>query len=409
MPRDLDALIEAFFQTETPQRLGVAVSGGSDSTALLILLHRFCIAHDIELVCATVDHGLRAEAKAEAAHVARLCAALQVPHETLTWSDWKGKGNVQAAAREARYRLLADWAQRRQLGEVALGHTLDDQAETVLMRLARGAGVDGLSAMAKRRTQDGVTWLRPLLGVERDDLRRFLKEARVAWVDDPTNDDSRFDRIKIRQSWDVLAPLGVTPAALAQVAENMRTAREALSLQTREAAARCTSLKAGAVRISQVDFDALPDDIARRLILSALSWVNSGIYAPRGRSLQAALRALREEGSATVDGCHLRKVADAIWVFREYNAVKDLTVPVGDAWDSRWLVQGAEDIGNYRVSALGGTGLAACPDWRATDIPRDVLLVTPAVWNDHELVAAPLVDASSNWRAQLTKPEMWFL
>lgn len=409
MTCDLDALIEDFFDGQTLSRLGVAVSGGSDSTALLTLLHRFCAARGIELFCATVDHGLRAEAKNEAESVAGLCAFLQVPHDTLTWSNWDGKGNVQSAARQARYRLLAGWAQRMQVDHVALGHTLDDQAETVLMRLARGAGVDGLSAMAKRRRQHDVMWLRPLLSVERSRLRDFLEIEGVTWSDDPSNEDSRFDRIKIRQSWDALATLGITPAALAQVADNMGSAREALVLQTEDAAAQYAEVKAGAVRISSSAFVDLPEEIARRLILSALSWVNSAIYAPRSRSLRAAMHALTDNGSATLDGCHLRRVKDAIWIFREYNAVKDVVVPVGDIWDNRWIVQGAEMVDDCHVSALGETGLAACPAWRDSGLPRDVLLVTPAVWNDCALVAAPALESQSDWHAELTKPEMWFL
>lgn len=409
MTRDLDAEIETFFVKDIPRRLGVAVSGGSDSTALLVLLHRFCRRHHIELFCATVDHGLRAQAKAEAAAVARLCAGLQVPHEILTWSAWDGTGNVQAAAREARYRLLAGWAQRMRVDQVALGHTLEDQAETVLMRLARGAGVDGLTAMARHRVSHDVTWSRPLLTVDRQALRDFLMSEGIPWSDDPTNEDSRFDRIKIRKSWGVLASLGITPAALGQVAENMGAAREALLRQTSDAAAQCAELKAGAVSISAAAFATLPDEIARRLILSALSWINSAVYVPRRRSLQAAMHALAEDGSATVGGCHLRRIGDAIWIFRELNAVKDHFVPVGTAWDNRWHVQGAENAENYRIGPLGEAGLAACEGWRSFQIPRDVLLVTPAVWNQRTLVAAPVLDPSSTWSAKLIKPRLGFL
>lgn len=409
MVADFEAQIEAFFLKEIPDRLGVAVSGGSDSTALLILLHDFCRRHSVSLYCATVDHRLRPQAKEEAAQVARLCAKLDVPHDILSWSGWEGTGNVQAAARAARYKLLASWATGLQVDQVALGHTLDDQAETVLMRLARGAGVDGLSAMAPRRAQHKVTWLRPLLATDRTGLQEYLRSKGVAWCDDPTNEDHRYDRIKMRNSWDVLAPLGITPAALAQVAENMGTAREALAQQTREAAESCAEVTAGAVRLSAAKFAALPDEIARRLVLSALSWVNSAVYAPRRRSLKAAMGALATEGSATVDGCHMRRIRDDIWIFREYNAVKDLTVPCGSLWDNRWRVQSAENVEGNRIAPLGETGLAACSDWRALNIPRDVLMVTPAVWNTDGLVAAPLVDRRSNWRVTLRVPQMRFL
>lgn len=130
--------------------------------ALLSLLHRLSAAAGTHLEAVTVDHGLRPEAAEEAVFVARYAGTLGLRHETLRWRGWDGQGNLQNAAREARYRLMADWAERRGLPCVALGHTADDQAETVLMRLARRAGVDGLSAMAPRSDRHGITWLRPL-------------------------------------------------------------------------------------------------------------------------------------------------------------------------------------------------------------------------------------------------------
>ncbi|WP_236628283.1 tRNA lysidine(34) synthetase TilS, partial [Sulfitobacter sp. HI0129] len=121
----------------------------------------------LSLRAVTVDHGLRAGSAEEATGVAACCAALGVPHDTLQWADWDGSGNLQAAARDARYRLMADWAARHDIGAIALGHTADDQAETFVMRLARRSGVDGLSAMAPHSVRAGIEWLRPLLGIHR--------------------------------------------------------------------------------------------------------------------------------------------------------------------------------------------------------------------------------------------------
>lgn len=201
-----------------PVRLGVAVSGGGDSLALLHLMHDWARANGSDLRAVTVDHGLRAAAPGEAAQVARLCADLGLPHDTLHWTGWDQSGNLQAEARRARYRLMAGWARGHDLQAVALGHTLDDQAETVLMRLARGSGVDGLSAMAGRRDDLGMRWLRPLLAIRRDDLRAFLSGLGVDWVDDPSNADTRFDRIKTRQALAQLAGLGIDAEGLADTA-----------------------------------------------------------------------------------------------------------------------------------------------------------------------------------------------
>ncbi len=375
--------------------------------ALLVLLQAYCQRHGVVLQCVTVNHGLRPEAVHEAATVARFCKELNVPHQTLVWAGWDGAGNVQAEARKARYRLMADWAREENLSGIALGHTRDDQAETVLMRLARGAGVDGLSAMSPRREQHGMTWLRPLLGTDRSDLRAFLVEEGIAWVDDPSNEDSRYERIKARQSWDALAPLGITPTALAQVAENMQSARAALAFQTRAAAETCIQTVLGAVRITPDAYRALPDEIARRLMLAVLAWLNSAVYAPRRRSLDAARQAVFEEGAATVDGCHMKIAGGSLWVFREYNAVKDFAAPLDESWDNRWRIKGPAKDG-CRVAALGAAGLAACPDWRDLGVPREALLPTPAIWQGNDLIAAPLVNPRSEWCAYLTQPEISF-
>ena len=144
----LEAALAAVFPDARPTALGVAVSGGGDSVALLCLMADWAAPREVRLAAATVDHGLRPEAAAEAAGVAALCGRLGLAHATLRWEGWDGRGNLMDAARRARRRLLADWAAEQGLAAVALAHTRDDQAETVLMRLARGAGVDGLSAMA---------------------------------------------------------------------------------------------------------------------------------------------------------------------------------------------------------------------------------------------------------------------
>ena len=156
-----DAALAGRFSTDT--RLGVAVSGGSDSTALLHLAAGWAARNNVKLRVATVDHRLRAASADEARQVSRQASALDLAHHTL---DWTGApvGNLQNAAREARKALLGDWARRHGLDAVLLGHTATDQAETVLLRLARGSGVDGLAGMTPQSRDYGVTWLRPAAG-----------------------------------------------------------------------------------------------------------------------------------------------------------------------------------------------------------------------------------------------------
>ena len=205
-------------------RVGVAVSGGSDSTAALVLAVR--ALGPARIAAVTVDHGLRPQSRAEAESVARHCARLGVSHDILTWTDRPG-GNLQASARRGRRRLIADWAQGR-VGAVILGHTQDDQAETVLLNIARGSGVDGLAAMPRRLERDGIIWLRPLLDTPRAALRDMLRARGIDWVDDPSNDNPAFDRVRMRQAGPLLAELGLSTQTLAALADRMQMARAVL-------------------------------------------------------------------------------------------------------------------------------------------------------------------------------------
>ena len=348
----------------------------------------------------TVDHGLRPEAAAEAAWVGRLCAGLGVPHDTLQWQGWTGAGNLQDQARRARLSLIADWAMAAGLGAVALGHTQDDQAETVLMRLARRAGVDGLSAMSDRRRAQGMTWLRPLLSVSRDDLRAFLRARGQEWIDDPSNDALRFDRVKARRALTALAPLGLTAAVLAGVADQMRTARSALDHQTEAAARQIARIEGGDVVMDRAGFEGLPDEIRRRLLVGALGWIGSADYGPRAASVQALLTAVAAGRGGTLAGCRVTLRPSTLRVAREWQAVRGMVAAPGQHWDRRWIVTGPDSNG-LDVKALGEAGLAMVADWRTSGLPRASLLASPSVWRDGVLISAPLAGSTTGWTADL--------
>ena len=287
-------------------RLGVAVSGGGDSVALLLLL----LSAGRDVAAVTIDHGLRPGSAGEAAAVAALCAARAIPHATLRWEGWDGAGNLQDRARQARRALIADWAKQRGIGVVALGHTLDDQAETLVMRLGRGSGVDGLSAMQPEIEAEGVRWVRPLLDVRRSALRAWLTAAGVAWAEDPSNADLRFDRVRVRQALPLLAELGIGPERLAATARVLGRARAALEQATGELAAACLGDGgAGDLLLDPGPFAAGAEELRLRLLAAALSWVSGAVYRPRLVRLEAAQAAVvggRVGHGLTLHGCVLR-------------------------------------------------------------------------------------------------------
>lgn len=378
-----------------PGPVGVAVSGGGDSVALLLLL-----AAIRPVAAATVDHGLRPEAAAEAAAVARICADRGIPHAILPWRGWTGRGNLQAEARAARRRLIGAWAAERDLAGVALGHTLDDQAETFLLRLARGSGVDGLAGMAFAVRGEGALWLRPLLEVRREALRRWLAGQGVAWAEDPSNADPAFARVRARAALKPLATLGLGPERLAATAAAMARARAALEAATAALARACLEPgRAGDLTLDPGPWAEAPEEIRLRLLAAALGWVAGAPLRPRLSALSAAAEAVADglgcelrgelRGGLTLHGCVLRPRRGRI-VLRREPARTAPPAPFGAAWDGRWLVAGPG--AGLRVGALGAAGLARRPRWRESGLAREALLTTPAVWDGADLVAAPLLD-----------------
>ncbi|WP_099826699.1 tRNA lysidine(34) synthetase TilS [Oceaniglobus indicus] len=398
IPGAVTAALDDIFQHEPPRRMGLAVSGGGDSIALMHAAVPWATAAGVSLHVVTVDHGLRPESAHEAVMVAAQARALHLSHDTLRWHDWDGSGNLQAAARDARRRLIAEWAVPRRIHHVATGHTLDDQAETVLLRLARGSGVDGLAGIAAT-TAGAPNWLRPLLGLRRDALRDWLHGQGIGWADDPSNDDPRFDRVRARAMLGGLSDLGLTPERLARLAAHMGDARAVLRAQAQMLATRIVTRDGPDLVIDDDGFDAAPPDTRNRLLAAAVMWISSADYRPRYDALS---RYMRRSVADTLSGCLMRQERGCFRLTREYNAVKDLRGATDAPWDRRWHLDGPHDPALH-VAALGPHGLQQCGDWRDTGLPRASLLATPAIWRGEALIAAPLAGMTNGWAAKLAK------
>ncbi len=391
--------------------LGVAVSGGGDSVALLLLARVWAAGSGREIAAVTVDHGLRAGSAGEAADVAALCARIDVSHDVLNWRGWDGRGNLQDHARRARRGLIADWAQRRGIGAVALGHTLDDQAETVVMRLARGSGVDGLAAMAVASRAAGVVWLRPLLGLRRADLRAWLAAEGVGWAEDPSNEDPGFSRVRVRRALGVLANVGLSAERLAETAGRMGRARAALDSAAADLARACVvEGEAGDVALDPAPMRAAPEEIRLRVLASVLMRVSGAIYRPRLVRLEALLAAIeagRIGHGQTLHGCVLRRSGAGIAVRREPSAAAG-RVPAGRRWDGRWELIGPAPEG-AEIGGLGVAGLALCAAWRESGLARETLVTTPALWHGQRLIDAPFARGAGRrvFRRVASGPAPW--
>lgn len=405
---DILVRVRARLGDTPPARIGVAVSGGGDSVALMHILSRCFDAGTVQLHVATVDHGLRSEAAVEARAVAQLAGQMGLPHSTLHWTGWNHSGNLQDQARKARYRLLREWAEPLNLDMVALGHTADDQAETVLMRLARASGVDGLAAMPMQCTLFGLKVIRPLLDLTRQDLRDYLTGHDIGWAEDPSNEDTRFDRVRARAALALLEPLGLTAQALVDVAGNMADARAALDHATHRAACELMQIDGGDIVLDAHGVRELPTEIARRLLVGAICWIGGAQHPPRRAPVLDALAAIRAGRGMTLAGCRLLCGGSTIRLCREYAAVRDLRVPARHCWDRRWRLIGEPEPESC-LAALGPKGLAQCPDWRAAGRPRAALMATPGLWRGERLIAAPLAGWPQGWQIQMSGSRDTFL
>src|SRR5450631_4455027 len=333
MPDDDNSPISAqhakrlFADWKAAPAIVLAVSGGPDSIALMWLAARWrrTLARGPRLVAVTVDHGLRAEARAEARDVKRLARALDLPHRTMRWTGAKPKTGLPAAARAARYRLLAQAARASGATHILTAHTRDDQAETLLMRLLRGSGIAGLAAMARQSERDGVLLARPFLHVSKSQLIATLKKAKLGFADDPTNRDLNFARPRIRTLMPVLAAEGGDTRNLARLASRLARANQAvevlvdgaeryLALRDREVSrpqsragakafkAKIFDAKTFDARIFDAEaFVAMPEEIRLRLLKRAIDRFGHEGPAELGKVealLEAVDRAVAESRSA---------------------------------------------------------------------------------------------------------------
>ena len=286
-----------FAGLNSAKTLLLAVSGGPDSTALMVLAARWrgALRGGPKLVAATIDHGLRAESAREARAIKALAQSLGIAHRTLRWSGVKPKTGLQEAARAARYALLGAAARAAGANHILTAHTLDDQAETVLLRMARGSGPAGLAAMARetilpqalggkgaRRRADAqvdaqldvLVLMRPLLEVPKARLIATLQAGQISFCDDPSNRDPRFTRARLRELMPVLAGEGLTAQRLAVLARRLRRAEATVELAVQVAASAVTAAGGGGrIRFDAEKFIHLPAEVALRLMGRAIEAV----------------------------------------------------------------------------------------------------------------------------------------
>ncbi|MAU40230.1 MAG: tRNA lysidine(34) synthetase TilS [Kordiimonas sp.] len=426
---DFRSLMQLLPNVVRDDPIAVAVSGGADSLALCFLLAEW----GRNIVALTVDHGLRPEAAGEARQVADWCAEKNIPHHILTWQGPRPEKAVQATARQMRYQLMGEYCAAQHIKYLAVAHHQDDQAETVLHRLIRGSGVDGLAGMSVIASlplstempptighgQEMPLMIRPLLSVPKDRLVSMLTAMGQAWISDPSNANTEYDRVKLRRALASGETL-MDSAALLQLSVQMSSVKA--YLQHEMAKARhdiirdvlCDSLPMGAVHIDISRLRQCPPEIGQRLLRRLLRDVAGADYPPK-RAKVARLYDHVIAGhfsGASLGGCLLineERTGGVICCREPDNISQTVSLMVGQKglWDGRFWVGCIEEQG--QVSALGVSGLRQWQDvvgdkaaerpvlffegdeGRGCEVrPHSVILQTlPALFDDGVLVAAP--------------------
>ena len=391
-------------------RVALAVSGGPDSLALMHLAARWRAerGEGPELSVLTVDHDLRPGSRDEAVMVGRAAEALGLPHTILTWVGHGAKdSSLQARARAARYDLMAAHAHAHDILALVTAHHLDDQAETFLMRLKRGSGLDGLSAIPEQGSWGGITLLRPLLDLPKTRLVATLEEEGLPFVIDPSNADMRFERARMRESSGALAKLGLTPEAVALSARRLRRARAALDAATQDFLASDAEIReAGYAVVDPYALAAAPEEIALRALSRLIAAVGGGEDPVRLARLEVLLTALKENADKahTLARCRLEPREERLFIFRELRkaGLPVLTLQPGERtlWDNRFRVElGLAAPTAVTVRALGEEGLHRLKELEALppSLPRSAARTLPACWQGEMLLGLPELGAAQSF------------
>jgi tRNA(Ile)-lysidine synthase len=413
-PDELEGLFARFFASPAPERAALAVSGGSDSTALMVLFADWLAQVDKPadaFTVLTVDHGLRPESAEEARAVGVRATSLGFRDAVLAWEGPKPGTGLQAAARAARYRLLAEHARAHGISLLLTGHTADDQAETLLMRLARGSGLDGLSAMSPLtsiapRGPDGVQALRlgrPLLEVRKARLQATLEQRAIPWFEDPSNERLAFERTRLRAARRQLEALGLTTDMLVLSARRLQRARAALEHWVAEFCApdkaRFAIDPCGFIRIDAPALRRLPGEIAVRVLSRAVALAGGSEEPVALANIETIVDALCSgpgTGAWTLARAKISATDNRVLIEREpgRESLPTLTLEPGSEalWDGRFLViAGARLGGTVTVRALGMEGVrqvrgAVAPP---PGLPVGALRALPGFWRGARLIAAP--------------------
>ncbi|MFQ3307158.1 MAG: tRNA(Ile)-lysidine synthase [Candidatus Midichloriaceae bacterium] len=336
----------------------VALSGGADSMCLLFLMKCYCDLYGIKLIAVTINHNLRKEIKEEISQVTHNINNFKIEHIVIEWHHDGVEKNIQHVAREARYKLLTDFCRSKDIGHLFVAHNKDDQAETVMMRIMRGSGIDGISGMNDLVVKNNIKIVRPLLNFYNSQIRSFLKFHEINWIEDPSNTNDKFDRVKVRKiikqldyNFNIIDRLNLLSC-------NAKRAKDYIDLEVNKVFKRhCQLFDIGYLTIEREVFLSLHEEIKLRLINMILKYIHNdfSIYPIRIKSLYILLHNLNSEITKTTLGkCIIESKKGMLYFYKELKYIDEndqmLTKNKENIWDNRFKISIDKD--GYYVSKL---------------------------------------------------------
>ena len=377
--------------------IGVAVSGGSDSMALLNILADCKFNRKPEIIVASIDHGLRPESKSEVEFVKKICEMKRFKHFSLkpciSLSD--RQGNLQDNARSARYQLLRDWAISENIQCVLLGHTLDDQEENLLIRFLRGSGVDGLVSMEDMVFRNDVLWIRPLLRLRKRELRNYLRNNNYRWIEDSSNYDNKYLRVKIRKLLQQLRSLNLITPNFVKTADHMsRASKLSREIAKSDSKTLLSFNKVGQITFEVEKFSQLFEDTRYRILAGIISWFSGNFYKPRFSQLENMHNKILKVNltGSTLGGAVFKEKNGIVTVTRELASIEEnyLVKNQKFIWDNRWLITLKSGIREkLYVKPYGLLGLEEPKFFIKSEFDKSALATIPVLATNKDVKFVP--------------------
>jgi tRNA(Ile)-lysidine synthase len=404
-PQEFNQCMQALSPFEPNPVLAVAVSGGSDSLCLTLLLRNWIQEQQGHLIALTVDHGLRSESYKEALQVQQWLDQYNIEHHILSWQDSKSNTRVQENARNARYKLLEEWCKNHNILHLCLGHQADDQGETFLFRLCRGSGIDGLAGMSAIVEKPYVRILRPLLKIKRERIQQTLLNLKQQWIEDPSNLNDYYTRTRMRRIQKTLEHEGLTLENLSTTIQKLSLSRAAFETLTASFLANSLQIFPAGYAILEIDkLLEAPTDIIIRILSASLTCISGKPYPPRRIYLErlknSIIPAINIKGR-TCWGCSIIGWRGKLLILRESSAISDQVLidksNVIIRWDNRFSFVFKRSISStFMLQKLGLKGwiqiVGKKPELKRKLIPPRIGPTLPALWQGDKVMAVPHLD-----------------